>query len=78
MCRAVGQHHRTVLSYVSTVDQGDGIFRAAVGEDVLATLYPLLGVQGAYCGPVPAWSGELDVLQWLEHVRCSAAAGIRV
>lgn len=67
-----------MLSYVSTVDQGDGIFRAAVGEGVLAALYPVPGVQGVYCSPFPAWSGELDVLQWLEHVRRSAAAGIPV
>lgn len=66
-----------MLNYVSTVDQGDGIFRA-VGEGVLAALYPVPGVQRVYCSPFPAWSGELDVLQWLEHVRRSAVAGILV
>ena len=76
--RAVGRHHCAALSYVPTADQGDGIFRSALGEDVLAALYPLPGVQEAYCTPVPAWAGELGVLQWLEHLRCSAAAGIHV
>lgn len=51
-------------------DQRDGVCRAAVGEDVLAALHPLLRVRGAAALP-PSGAGGMGTLQWLERAQGS-------